>query len=50
MIVPLIATLWNSTDRLFFYSDGVSECPGAGEEMYGDYNMLQTLEANRARH
>lgn len=35
------------TDRLFFYSDGVSECPGAGEEMYGDHNMLQTLEATR---
>ena len=30
-------------DRLFFYSDGVSECPGAAEELYGDNRMLAEL-------
>ena len=34
-------------DRLFLYSDGVSECPGAGEEIYADGRMPATLERSR---
>ena len=33
-------------DRLFLYTDGIAECPGPGEELYGDEKMLGTL--NRA--
>ena len=31
-------------DRLFLYSDGVPECPGPGDEFYGDERMLATLQ------
>jgi sigma-B regulation protein RsbU (phosphoserine phosphatase) len=30
-------------DRLFFYTDGVAECPGPGETLYGDEDMLAAL-------
>jgi phosphoserine phosphatase RsbU/P len=30
-------------DRLFLYTDGVVECPGMGEELYGDEKMLAAL-------
>jgi sigma-B regulation protein RsbU (phosphoserine phosphatase) len=30
-------------DRLFAYTDGVAECPGPGEELYGDERMLEKL-------
>jgi len=33
-------------DRLFLYTDGVAECPGPGDELYGDEKMLAAL--NRA--
>lgn len=34
-------------DRLFLYSDGVAECPGPGEELYGDSRMPDALERSR---
>jgi phosphoserine phosphatase RsbU/P len=34
-------------DRLFLYSDGVSECPGKGEELYGDDRLPAALEKFR---
>jgi sigma-B regulation protein RsbU (phosphoserine phosphatase) len=30
-------------DRLFFYTDGVAECPGSGDSLYGDEDMLASL-------
>jgi serine phosphatase RsbU (regulator of sigma subunit) len=30
-------------DRLFFYSDGISECPGLADELYGDARMAAEL-------
>jgi len=30
-------------DRLFLYTDGVAECPGPGETLYGDEDMLAAL-------
>ena len=30
-------------DRLFLYTDGVAECPGPGEALYGDEEMLAAL-------
>ena len=35
-------------DRLFFYSDGVSECPGAADELYGDNRMVAELRRTLA--
>jgi sigma-B regulation protein RsbU (phosphoserine phosphatase) len=32
-------------DRLFLYTDGVAECPGSGDELYGDEAMLTALNA-----
>lgn len=31
-------------DRLFLYSDGIAECPGPGDELYGDTRMLTALQ------
>ncbi len=30
-------------DKLFLYTDGVAECPGPGEGLYGDEDMLASL-------
>ncbi len=30
-------------DRLFLYTDGVAECPGSGDALYGDEEMLAAL-------
>lgn len=30
-------------DRLFLYTDGVAECPGIGDALYGDEEMLAAL-------
>jgi serine phosphatase RsbU (regulator of sigma subunit) len=30
-------------DRLFLYTDGVAECPGAGEALFGDEEMIAAL-------
>jgi sigma-B regulation protein RsbU (phosphoserine phosphatase) len=30
-------------DRLFLYTDGVAECPGTGDAIYGDEEMLAVL-------
>jgi sigma-B regulation protein RsbU (phosphoserine phosphatase) len=35
-------------DRLFFYSDGVSECPGVADELYGDDRMVAELRRTLA--
>jgi sigma-B regulation protein RsbU (phosphoserine phosphatase) len=35
-------------DRLFFYSDGVSECPGVADELYGDARMVAELRRTLA--
>ena len=36
-------------DRLFLYTDGVAECPGPGEELYGDDKMLAALNRTSGR-
>jgi len=36
-------------DRLFLYTDGVAECPGPGEELYGDKKMLAMLNQTNGR-
>lgn len=36
-------------DRLFLYTDGVAECPGPGEELYGDDKMLAALNHTSGR-
>lgn len=35
-------------DRIFLYSDGVSECPGEADELYGDKRLREALD--RTRH
>ena len=34
-------------DRIFLYTDGVSECPDAHEEQFGEQRLLDVLRANR---
>lgn len=34
-------------DRLFIYSDGVSECPGPADELYGDERLCEALDRTR---
>ncbi len=34
-------------DRLFVYTDGVTECPGENDTLYGDAEMLTTLDQLR---
>ena len=36
-------------DRLFLYTDGIAECPGPGEELYGDEKMLAALNRSTGR-
>lgn len=36
-------------DRLFLYTDGISECPGANDSLFGDQAMLDALADSSAR-
>ena len=45
----LIDSPFGPGDRLFLYSDGVSECANANDEMYGDDRVVKYFESSAGK-